>query len=103
MDLLSPIKDHHSEKQLFVARVILSAVIAILMLGVVVVRLVQLQVVEHERTLAASLVIRPQAAEAVSRAFESLRTGSREVTHRPAYVRDGISVRRIAACFMPAV
>jgi penicillin-binding protein 2 len=49
MRLIAPIKDHHSEKQLFVARVILSAVLAILMLGVVVTRLVQLQVIEHER------------------------------------------------------
>ena len=49
MRLIAPIKDHHSEKQLFVARVILSSVIAILLLGVVVARLVQLQVYEHER------------------------------------------------------
>ena len=49
MRLIAPIKDHHSEKQLFVARVILSSVIAIVLLGVVVARLVQLQVYEHER------------------------------------------------------
>ncbi len=49
MDLLSPIKDHHSERQLFAGRVVLSAVIATLLLGSVVARLVQLQVVDHEQ------------------------------------------------------
>ena len=48
MSLIAPIKDHHSEKQLFVARVILAAVVSILLLGIVIARLVQLQVVEHE-------------------------------------------------------
>ncbi len=48
MDLLSPIKDHHSERRLFIARVILSSFIAILLLGMVVARLVQLQVLDHE-------------------------------------------------------
>ena len=48
MDLLSPIKDHHSERRLFIARVILSSFIAILLLGTVVARLVQLQVLDHE-------------------------------------------------------
>jgi penicillin-binding protein 2 len=48
MSLIAPIKDHHSEKQLFVARVILASVVSILLLGIVVARLVQLQVVEHE-------------------------------------------------------
>ncbi len=48
MDLLSPIKDHHSEKRLFVGRVALSAVIGVLLCGTVVARLVQLQVVDHE-------------------------------------------------------
>jgi len=46
--LLSPIKDHHSERRLFLRRIILSAVIAVLLLGVVVARLVQLQVVDHQ-------------------------------------------------------
>jgi penicillin-binding protein 2 len=46
--LLSPIKDHHSERRLFVRRVIASAVVAILLLGVVIARLVQLQIVHHE-------------------------------------------------------
>ena len=46
--LLSPIKDVHSERRLFLARVVLAAVISIVLLGVVVARLVQLQVVNHE-------------------------------------------------------
>jgi len=46
--LLSPIKDIHSERRLFLARVILAAVISIILLGVVVARLVQLQIVDHE-------------------------------------------------------
>ena len=48
MGLLSPIKDHHSERRLFVRRVIASSIIAILLLGFVIARLVQLQVVQHE-------------------------------------------------------
>jgi penicillin-binding protein 2 len=48
MSLVAPIKDHHSEQQLFVARVILASVFSILLLGIVIARLVQLQVVEHE-------------------------------------------------------
>ncbi|MDH3491146.1 MAG: penicillin-binding protein 2 [Gammaproteobacteria bacterium] len=48
MALLSPIKDHHSERRLFVRRVTASTVIAILLLGFVIARLVQLQVVQHE-------------------------------------------------------
>ena len=48
MKLLAPIKDHHSERQLFVARVALSSVIAILLLGTVIGRLVQLQVFDYE-------------------------------------------------------
>jgi penicillin-binding protein 2 len=46
--LLSPIKDIHSERRLFIARVILSVVVSLLLLGTVVARLVQLQVVDHE-------------------------------------------------------
>jgi penicillin-binding protein 2 len=46
--LLSPIKDHHSERRLFVRRVVASSIIAILLLGFVIARLVQLQVVQHE-------------------------------------------------------
>ncbi len=48
MKLLEPIKDHHSERRLFVSRVALSAVIGFLMCGTVVARLVQLQVIDHE-------------------------------------------------------
>jgi penicillin-binding protein 2 len=46
--LLSPIKDHHSERRLFLRRIVASAVIAVILLGVVIARLVQLQVVDHE-------------------------------------------------------
>ena len=46
--LLSPIKDVHSERRLFLARVVLAAVISMMLLSVVVARLVQLQVVDHE-------------------------------------------------------
>lgn len=48
MRLLAPIKDHHSERRLFVARVAMTSSIAILLLGIVVARLVQLQVFDHE-------------------------------------------------------
>ena len=48
MRLLAPIKDHHSEKQLFVARVIFASVVSIVLLGTVIARLVQLQIVQHE-------------------------------------------------------
>ncbi len=46
--ILSPIKDVHSERRLFLARVILAAVVSLLLLGAVVARLVQLQVFDHE-------------------------------------------------------
>ncbi len=48
MDLLSPIKDHHSERRLFLGRVLLASVIAIVLLGTVIARLVQLQVFDYE-------------------------------------------------------
>jgi len=48
VDLLSPIKDHHSERRLFIGRVILTSVFAIVLLGVVIVRLVQLQIIDYE-------------------------------------------------------
>jgi penicillin-binding protein 2 len=48
LDLLSPIKDHHSERRLFIARVILTSVIGFLLLGTVIARLVQLQVFDYE-------------------------------------------------------
>ena len=46
--LLSPIKDIHSERRLFLGRVILASVVSLLLLGLVVARLVQLQVIDHE-------------------------------------------------------
>lgn len=49
MSLLLPIKDHHSERRLFFSRVILSIVIAIILLGFVIGRLVQLQVFDYEQ------------------------------------------------------
>ena len=48
MDLLSPIKDHHSERRLFIGRVVLASVVAFVLLGIVIARLVQLQVFEYE-------------------------------------------------------
>ena len=48
MSLLSPIKDHHSERRLFIARVILASIVAVILLGIVVARLVQLQVIDYE-------------------------------------------------------
>lgn len=48
MRFLGSIKDHHSETRLFVGRVALAAVFCVLLLGVVVARLVQLQVVDYQ-------------------------------------------------------
>lgn len=48
MSLLSPIKDHHSERRLFLRRVIIAAGVSVLLLGIVIARLVQLQVVDHK-------------------------------------------------------
>lgn len=47
--LLSPIRDHHSEKRLFIARTVFAVVVAVLLLGTVVARLVQLQVFNYEQ------------------------------------------------------
>ena len=55
MDLLSPIKDHHSERRVFIARVILTSVFGIIMLGLVIARLVQLQVFDYEHFAERSL------------------------------------------------
>jgi penicillin-binding protein 2 len=55
LDLLSPIKDHHSERRVFIARVILTSIVGILLLGLVIIRLVQLQVVEYEHFAERSL------------------------------------------------
>ena len=49
MRLLSPIKDHHLERRLFIGRVILATAISIVLLGLVIARLVQLQVFDHEQ------------------------------------------------------
>ncbi len=54
MDLLSPIKDHHSERRLFIARVALTSVVSFLLLSTVIARLVQLQVFDHEAFAAQS-------------------------------------------------
>ncbi|MDH3435139.1 MAG: penicillin-binding transpeptidase domain-containing protein, partial [Gammaproteobacteria bacterium] len=48
MDLLSPIKDHHSERRLFIARVMFASIIGFLLLSTVIARLVQLQVFDYE-------------------------------------------------------
>jgi len=48
VNLLSPIKDHHSERRLFIGRAILASVISVILLGVVIARLIQLQVFDHE-------------------------------------------------------
>lgn len=49
MSLLAPIKDHHSERRLFIGRVIFTIVVALIVFGIVVGRLVQLQVFDHEQ------------------------------------------------------
>ncbi len=48
MRALSSIKDHHYERRLFITRVIFASVIATLLLGTVIARLVQLQVLNYE-------------------------------------------------------
>lgn len=48
MSVLTSIKDHHSERRLFIGRAIFTAVVSALLLGVVIARLVQLQVVDYE-------------------------------------------------------
>lgn len=48
MSLLSPIKDHHSERRLFLTRIVFSGSVSVLLLGFVIARLVQLQVVDYE-------------------------------------------------------
>jgi penicillin-binding protein 2 len=48
MRLLEPLKDHHSERRLFISRVVFSAIVSFVVLGLVVARLVQLQVFDHE-------------------------------------------------------
>ncbi|MDH5584866.1 MAG: penicillin-binding protein 2, partial [Gammaproteobacteria bacterium] len=48
MSLLSPIKDHHSERRMFIGRVVLASFVSFFLLSVVIARLVQLQVFDHE-------------------------------------------------------
>ncbi len=48
MTLISPIKDHYFEKRLFVSRIIFAGVISVLLLGIVVARLVQLQIRDYD-------------------------------------------------------
>jgi len=48
VDLLSSIKDHHSERRLFISRVALTATLGFVLLGIVIARLVQLQVYDYE-------------------------------------------------------
>jgi penicillin-binding protein 2 len=48
LSLLSPIKDHHSERRLFIGRVILASIFSFILLGLVIARLIQLQVFDHE-------------------------------------------------------
>ena len=48
MRLLQPIKDHNREKRLFVGRVVLAVAASSILLGLVIARLVQLQVVDYE-------------------------------------------------------
>lgn len=55
MDLLSPIKDHHSERRLFIGRVMLTSTAGLLLLGIVIARLVQLQIFDYEVFAAQSL------------------------------------------------
>lgn len=55
MDLLSPIKDHHSERRLFIGRVMLTSTAGFLLLGIVIARLVQLQIFDYEVFAAQSL------------------------------------------------
>ncbi|MGH8167931.1 MAG: penicillin-binding protein 2, partial [Woeseiaceae bacterium] len=55
MRLTAPIKDHHREARLFVARVLLASVFCIVLLGVVIARLVQLQVFDYQHFTEKSL------------------------------------------------
>lgn len=48
MSVLTSIKDHHSERRLFIARIIFTAVVSAVLLGIVIARLLQLQVVNYE-------------------------------------------------------
>jgi len=54
LDLIAPIRDVHSERRLFMGRVVLTSVTGFLLLGVVMARLVQLQIVDYEEFAAQS-------------------------------------------------
>jgi penicillin-binding protein 2 len=55
MRLIAPIKDHHRETRLFLARVLLASVFCIALLGLVIARLVQLQVFDYQHFTEKSL------------------------------------------------
>jgi penicillin-binding protein 2 len=55
MDLLSPIKDRYSERRIFIGRVVLTSVFATALLGLVIARLVQLQIFDYEHFAERSL------------------------------------------------
>ena len=55
MDLLSPIKDRYSERRIFIGRVVLTSIFATILLGLVIARLVQLQVFDYEHFAERSL------------------------------------------------
>ena len=57
MDLLSPIKDRYSERRIFIGRVVLTSVVSTAMLGLVIARLVQLQVFDYEHFASLYVVI----------------------------------------------
>ncbi|HEX2139361.1 MAG TPA: penicillin-binding protein 2 [Woeseiaceae bacterium] len=48
MQVLAPIKDHNREQRLFVGRIVFAGIVSAVLLGLVVARLVQLQVVDYE-------------------------------------------------------
>ena len=55
MRLTAPIKDHHREARLFVARVLLASACCLVLLGIVIARLVQLQVFDYQHFTEKSL------------------------------------------------
>jgi len=55
MRLIAPIKDHHRETRLFFARVLLAAFFCIALLGLVIARLIQLQVFDYQHFTEKSL------------------------------------------------
>jgi len=55
MRLIAPIKDHHRETRLFFARVFLASAFCVALLGVVIARLVQLQVFDYQHFTEKSL------------------------------------------------